>query len=290
MNLLHLHKDENYMSERKMNTEVFAEVEAVLNTNSFVPFGPDGLIKPELDGEIPQNLDDLPIQVSRTYDLSVTAAGQLNIPVIGSVSGGFNRRVIVLERTAYKEIDRDTTKYQYGYAIRLAITVNRLTAEAKMTLPFLTASAELGQIEAKWILQVSGLAGSKIDGAVLPPKELNLETFVLANQSLDSLIKAVRDPTTVFKAQVVAVIKPADVIEREYLTSVGKIYALVRIEKGRKRGDALREIGTIRDEIRDAIVDTYKDFAGITGDAEVPSVTVRTQAAALISPVKVEPR
>ncbi len=122
-------------------------------------------------------MDDLSTQVLRVYDLSVTAAGQLNIPVVGSISGGTSRRVIVLERTAYKEIEKENTKYQYGYAIRLAITVNKLTAETKLTLPFLTASAELGQIEAKWILQVVGLAGPKIDSAILPPKELNLETF-----------------------------------------------------------------------------------------------------------------
>ncbi len=107
---------------------------------------------------------------------------------------------------------------------------------------------------------------------------------------MESLIKAVRDTSTIFKAQIVAVIKPSDVIEREYLTALGKIYALGRIEKGRKRGDALKEIGNIRDEIRDAIVDTYKDFAGITNDLESPSATIRSQATALINPIKIEPR
>lgn len=279
------------MAKEVTGINLLLGAEPVADSKGFIPVGLDSLFKPEDESEIPQNISDLPIQVSRTYDLSVTAAGQLNIPVVGSVSGGINRRVIVLERTAYKEIEKqDKTKYQYGYAIRLVITVNKLTAETKMSLPFLTASAELGQIEAKWTLQVMGLAGSKIDAAILPPKELNLETFVLANQSLDSLIKAINDPTTHFTAQIIAAIKPTDIVEREYLTSIGKIFALGRIEKGRKRGDALKEIGTIRDEIRDAIIDTYKDFAGITNDVEVPSGQIRSQASALISPVKVDPR
>lgn len=271
-------------------TSVIAEAESILNAETFVPFGPGGPITIKATGEIPQTIDDLPIQVSRTYDLSVTAAGQLNIPVVGSVSGGLNRRVVVLERTAYKEIIENNITHQFGYAIRLAVTVNKVTAEAKLNLPFLAASAELGQIEAKWTLQVLGLSGEKIDSALLPPKELNLETFVLANQSLDSLIKAVRDPSTKFKAQLIAIIKPADVVEREFLMAIGKVYALGRLERGKKRGDAIADLGSIRDEMRDAIIDTYKDFAGITNDAEVPSSQVRTRAAGLLGPVRVEPR
>lgn len=269
---------------------VIADAEFIVNAENFVPFGPGAPITIRATGDLPQTIDDLPIQVSRTYDLSVTAAGQLNIPVIGSVSGGLNRRVVVLERTAYKEIVEDQITNQFGYAIRLAVTVNKVTAEVNLNLPFLAASAQLGQIEAKWTLQVIGLSGPKIDSALLPPKELNLETFVLANQSLDSLIKAVRDQSTKFKAQLVGIIKPADVVEREFLTAIGKVYALGRFERGKKRGDALADLGSIRDEMRDAIVDTYKDFAGITNDTEAPSPQVRTRAASLLGPVKVEPR
>ena len=269
---------------------VIADAESILNAENFVPFGPDARITITATSEIPQTIDDLPIQVSRTYDLSVTAAGELNIPVIGSVSGGLNRRVVVLERTAYKEIVENGITHQFGYAIRLVVTVNKVTAEAKLNLPFLAASAELGQIEAKWMLQVLGLSGEKIDSALLPPKELNLETFVLANQSLDSLIKAVRDPGTKFKAQLIGIVKPAEVVEREFLTAIGKVYALGRLERGKKRGDALADLGSIRDEMRDAIIDTYKDFAGITNDVEAPSSQVRTRAAGLLGPVRVEPR
>lgn len=279
------------MPEDVTAVSVMVDAESIVNAETFMPLGAPGPFRISADdSEIPQTIDDLPIQVSRTYDLSVTAAGQLNIPVVGSVSGGLSRRVVVLERTAYKEINQNGITHQYGYAIRLAVTVNKVTAEAKLNLPFLAASAELGQIEAKWTLQVLGLAGGKIDSALLPPKELNLETFVLANQSLDSLIKAVRDPSTQFKAQLVAIIKPADVVEREFLTAIGKVYALGRFEKGKNRGDALSELGSIRDEMRDAIVDTYKDFAGITNDAETPSPQVRTKAVSLLGPVKIQPR
>jgi hypothetical protein len=65
---------------------------------------------------------------------------------------------------------------------------------------------------------------------------------------------------------------------------------LGRLERGRRRGQAVSELGSIRDEMRDAILDTYKDFAGITQDNEEPATGVRTNAARLMGPVKAEPR
>ena len=124
----------------KNQIPMFFEIEPVTNLNEFVPVGDSTLFKVE-NTEIPQTIDELPIQISRVYDLSVTAAGQLNIPVVGSVTGGASRRVIVLERAAYKEIVKDNITYQYGYAIRLAITVNKLTADVKMTLSMAIPSA-----------------------------------------------------------------------------------------------------------------------------------------------------
>lgn len=237
---------------------------------------------------IPQALTDLPIQISRTYDLSTTAAGDLNIPVVGSVSGGFSRRVVVLERTAYKEILEGESRLHYGYAIRLAVTVNKVTAEAKLSLPFLAASAELGQIEAKWVLQVVGLAGVKIDQAILPPKELNLETFVLANQSLGNLIVAINDPTTKFTAQLISIIKPANTVENEYVAAVGRAYALGQIKRGRMLGDALRRLGAVPNEMLDSIRDAYKDFAGIASEVEAPNAEARSAAQKLLGPIDID--
>jgi hypothetical protein len=247
-------------------------------------------VAPKPTAGIPTSLAELNQQVSRTYDLSVTAAGQLSIPVVGSVSGGFDRRVVVLERKAYKEITENQIKYQYGYAIRLAITVNKITGGIKLTLPFLAASAEVGTIEGKWILQVAGLAGPKIDAAILPPTELRVETFVLAKQSLTKVINAINHATTTFSAVQVGVVKPPDVVEREYRISIGRAYALGRIEKGRSIRDAIDDIETGDDVTRDTISDTYKEYAGITDANVKPSDHVRNMARTTLGNVKVEPR
>ena len=241
-------------------------------------------------GGIPTKLSELNQQLSRTYDLSVTAAGSLSIPVIGSVSGGFDRRVIVLERVAYKAVPQDEIEYQYGYAVRLAITVNKVTADMKLTLPFMAASAEIGRIEGKWTLQVFGLSGAKIDAALLPPTELSVETFVLAKQSLTALIDAVHDSTTTFNAAQIGVKKPAEVVEQEYRIAVGRAYALGRIRKGRNLSKALSELDTIDDVLKDTITDTYKEYAGITSNNGEPSVSVRAKAGITLGDVKVEPR
>jgi len=243
---------------------------------------------PPVNG-IPTSLSQLIHGITRVYDLTVTGAVSLNIPVIGGVSGEFDRRVIVLERTAYKIITHDDIEYWYGYAIRLIITVNKITADMKLTLPFMAASAELGRVEGKWTLHVAGLAGAAIDAAIMPPKALSVETFVLASQSLEALIKAVRVTGTTFTAVKVGVKKPADVVEREYRIAVGRSYALGRIHEGRKLSEALNDLDTYDDILKDTITDTYKEFAGITSNNVKPKASVRNKAGTILGPVVVEP-
>ncbi len=276
-----------------MSTESI--VKSLLNGNAEYVSGDEFsinalLAQPSPVTGIPTTLPELNRQVVRTYDLSVTAAGNLSIPIVASVSGGFNRRVIVLERAAYKDVPEGDITYQYGYAVRLAITVNKVTADMKLTLPFMAASAEVGHVEGKWTLHVVGLAGAKIDAAILPPTELNVETFVLAKQSLTALINAVHDTKTTFTAAQIGVKKPAGMIEREYQIAVGRAYALGRIHKGRNLGKALSELDTVSDTMKDTITDTYKEFAGIANDTSKPSDSVRTKAQATLGDVKVEPR
>jgi hypothetical protein len=168
--------------------------------DGFTPFGGDADCPGCDPGEIPQTTDDLEELVSYTYDLTVRRAGEFNIPVVGSVSGGFDRRVVVYEWTRYKEVDgAQEIKCRYGYAIRFCLTVSKWDVQAKLSLPFLSAQAELGNLQASWLMQVRGLVGPKIDAAVLPPQELKVETFVIARQSLEAVIAAIADPSTRFR-------------------------------------------------------------------------------------------
>lgn len=276
------------MNTRAVVTSLLAGEHVVHSTEAIQPVGPGVLHFATPPGlTVPANLNELNETISRTYDLSVTAAGKLNIPVIGDVSGGYSRRVIVLERSAYRSIEHSSTKYQYGYAIRLAITVSQVDSSIKLTLPFLAASAQVGRIEAKWTLQVVGLSGSEIDKVMLPPQELNVETFVTAKQSLSKLIDAVRHATTVFSAVQIAVELPEDIQRRRLLEAFGTTWAVYNISRGRSRGTANAEVDTAQPELRDAVSDTYKAY-GLTDDEAKPTPHAKLDARLIVGDFKME--
>ena len=276
----------------EITAELLEQDVVIANTDIFVPFGEDSRTLAELDpDEIPTSLDELSNIETRAYDLSLTRAGELNIPAIGSVAGGYQRRVVVLERVAYKELqDQQGVKYQYGYAIRLCITINKWNATSRISVPFLAASAELGQIQAKWVMQVRGLAGDKIDKAILPPTELSVENFVLAKQSLSELIGAVRDPSTVFTAALIATVHPIDSIEREYRIAAAKSYALSRIAERQSLADARERLKSDRADVNDAIAQVYEEFAGMTDPTARPPQEVQRRARELLDGIRADAR
>jgi hypothetical protein len=212
---------------------------------------------------IPKTIGELTNAVTRAYDLSTTRAGELNIPIVGSVGGGLNRRVVVLERAAYKIlIGTSGTEYHFGYALRLCLTVNKWDANMKISLPFLAASAQIGQVEASWMLNVAGLAGPKISAAIAPPAELNVETFVIAKQSLSSLIDAVNDASTIFVASQLLKIEPAAQRDANFRKGAAKTYALSRIARRASLADALKRIRSTDAAVNDSISDTYFILVG----------------------------
>jgi len=212
--------------------------------------------------KLPTNLNQLTAAFNRSYDLTLTRAADLSIPVVGSVGGGMNRRVVVLERIAYRPlVGTSGTEYHFGYAIRLCVTVNKWDANMKVSLPFLAASAQMGQVEASWMLQVLGLAGKKVSEVAAPPTELNVETFVLAKQSLTALIAAVNDTSTNFEAYQLATLVPEQKRDEELRRGAAKTYALSRIARRSSLQDALNRIGSDDVVINSSIEDVYNAIA-----------------------------
>ena len=87
--------------ERLLGSVLRGDATILRPWEGFVPFGGEAECPGCDPGEIPQTPDELAELVSYTYDLTVRRAAELNIPVIGSVSGGFERRVVVYEWTRY---------------------------------------------------------------------------------------------------------------------------------------------------------------------------------------------
>lgn len=248
----------------------------------FIPLGGDVQVKGIDPKDIPQKLSDLDELISFTYDLTVSRALELNIPVIGSGSGGFDRRVVVLEWTRYKALfDEKHVEHRYGFVIRFCLTVNKWDAKARISLPFLTAQAELGSIEASWMMQVRGLAGPKIDEVILPPQELRVETFVIAKQSLEKAINAVNDATTQFKPGIVlAKIDPTSP-EVAYWLSAVKAYGLSSVRRGRTGAAAQARLGSSDPAANDAITEVYNSL-GVKDPTQSPSSEARDRASQIL--------
>ncbi len=243
------------------------------------------------DNQLPKTLRELIDSDVRCFDLTVTAAINLNIPVVGSVGGGFSRRVVVLEQYAVKPIDFEGIRYDYGYAVRFCVTVSSWNANMKASLPFLAASVEIGSITAQWLVQVLGLSGPKITGALPPPTELNVEKFVIIKQKLEEIIKAIEDPTTVFTAALIHKVDPQELQTNRLKLAVGRVYALTMIEQNRSLGEALERLeATLPDDtiIVDATREIYKGFAGLDNDTAKPSSQARNRAREVLGRIKAD--
>ena len=234
---------------------------------------------------LPKSLDDLNETSVRSIDLSVTAAMSLSIPVAGSVSGGYNRHVVVLEQYAVKHIDYNGLRYDYGYAIRFCITVSNWSANMKASLPFLAASAEIGSVQAQWMLDIKGLGGKRIREILPPPTELNVEKFVLVKQKLSEIISAMDDPSTQFMPELINT--PEDIQANQYRISTAQAYALSCIKDGWPLKEALIKLGSAEEELTlDAIRDVYRDFAGLEDETKKPTPDTIYKAKQVLGKIK----
>jgi hypothetical protein len=239
-------------------------------------------------GEIPKTIDELGELVVHAYDLTVTAALELSIPVAGSVSGGVDRRVVLWEWMRYKALPGDDgVECRYGYVIRFCVTVNKWEAEGKVSLPFLTAKVEVGEIQASWIMQIRGLVGPKLDGAVLPPQPLSVETFVIAKQSLKDVIAGVHDPTTKFVPGVlIARVNPPQP-ETVYRQALVRSFGLYSIFRDNNRETAERRLESKEPAEIELLREVYAEF-GLTDPKADPSDPSQERARSMLRGIRVE--
>ena len=196
--------------------------------------------------------------------------------------------MVVLEWTQYKSLyDQDQTEYRYGYVIRFCLTVSKWDAQAQVRLPFLAAQAEIGNIQASWLMQIRGLQGQKIREVILPPRELDVSTFALAAQSLEQAIEAVNDPTTTFSpGTLLATLEPASP-ESEYWLGAVRTFALSSILRGRSRSAAIARLGGSDPSAIDEITEAYTNL-GITDPDTKPSASTREQVQQVLRGIRAD--
>ncbi|RMH28572.1 MAG: hypothetical protein D6692_05290 [Planctomycetota bacterium] len=232
---------------------------------------------------LPTDLASYPYEESRVYDLSVSAAASADLPVF-STSGGMSRRVVVLERVKYLIRSRPNgSEAQFGFAIRLLLTVSRLDGKMSLKLPVIAASAQLNMLEAKWQLQVHGLTSEEISAAIYPPTDLDVETFVYAKESMEKVIKAVHASSTKFTPVLIALRPPANLVERHAEEALGRTAALDAIKEGRSLMTLESKLASMPARVLDAAVDMYKAVVGgDVGPAESPPLSARQAARDLL--------
>jgi hypothetical protein len=273
--------------------DILAPLYGAAPTGGPVPLGyrPEGRANtcPGADpAQIPKTRSELGELLSFTWDLTVRRALELNIPVAGSVSGGYDRRVVVWEWTQYKTLlGNGDAECRYGYVIRFCVTVSKWDVQAKVSLPFLSAQAELGNIQASWMMQVRGVTGPKLNSYILPPQELKVETFVIARQSMEAVIKAVDDPTTQFIPGIlVARIDPA-LPESVYWSAAVQAFGVDCVRRARSRVDAQARLGSGDPADTDLLTEVYGYF-GVTDPKQIPGSGPREAAERILRGIRVD--
>jgi len=239
------------------------------------------------DADVPQSLQDLPVTSTTSDHLTIQRAGELKIPIAGGVGGGWNRRVVVHQWSSSQPLTDDNgVTHHFGWAVRFAVTVSQIDATGDISLPFLTAKAQLNQIQAAWSFQVLGVSGPELLAIQVPPKELNIETFVEAQQSLEKVPDAVTATTTTFHPGViVAADEPPTTEDEIWLAAVGS-YAVTQISKRR----TLLQAQEVFLEDRDAanVVATMYEWAGVEGSSTRPTKEQRNRARVTLQGISVE--
>src|SRR5262249_21964462 len=147
-----------------------------------VGLAPKGRAARGTDIVVPK-LEQLNEMQSYAYTLTSDMAAKLSILTSASISASRAKSVHVLEWAKFVDLERDDgSVLRWGCAARLCITVSKTQGQGSMSLPFLAAEAQLGQIEASWMLNIRGARGSKIEQKLLPPQNLDVKTYVLAEK------------------------------------------------------------------------------------------------------------
>lgn len=156
-----------------------------------------------------------------------------------------------------------------------------------MSLPFLSAQAELGNVQASWLMQVRGLVGPKIDSVVLPPQELKVETFVLARQSMEAVISAISDPSTRFSPGILLARVDPSSAPVLYWRSAVVAFSVDQVRRGRSRQQAIARLGPAEQTELDLVSEVYEYF-GLTDPSAQPKSGARDQAQAILRGIRVD--
>jgi hypothetical protein len=104
------------------------------------------------------------------------AAAELGFTV-GSVKATANTRLLVMDTVRAETIQVGRRKQRWGCGYRLQIEISNIEAAGRLTLPWIAASAELGQIEASINLNVRGYPKNDLWDVIPDPEPLDVDSY-----------------------------------------------------------------------------------------------------------------
>jgi len=241
----------------------------------------DGLTMESLTRGIPPTgLRDLPNTDTFTSVMSVDLAAAVGIPLYGSVDAKFSRRIYIQEFLRFVDDESSTPKKRYAVGVRWVVNVKILNASVKISsLPFISASAQVGDVEASARFQIIGLNSAKINQAIPVPADLNVETYVVMQDAFKKIKDLVDDAGTIVTPQVVAIwTEVADHSPQAYETALATCWALSKIDENKSLQTAMDESPQNSFFFNDAMKSVYIDIAKTSDLLTKPSAEARTLA------------
>lgn len=237
----------------------------------------------------PTTLNELESEDIFTSVLSVDIAMKLGIP-LGTGSSSFARRVFIQEYAKYSDISEGEGKVRWGVAVRWINDIKILKAEANISsLPILSASAQLGYVEASSRFQVIGIT-SKIITDLLPASiELTVENYVKLKDAMEQIKKHIGDQDVIVSPKVLSVYSGLNISQDDqYVRAIATAWAVQRIAKGSTLRACLDTYPSASLTSHETIKDVYLDLTKTTDFDIPPDDAAKEKASKLLINIRIK--
>jgi len=210
--------------------------------------------------------------------MSVDAAANMSLAVV-NVDAKLKSLAVVRDWSAYVRRTVEGRERDYGYGVRLVVTVSAVTLDGDLRLPAIAAKAHLGMVRASANMSVIGYNHPEVGGLLPPFSDLNVEGYGKYTKAADDIrVFIAAHPDGV--APVMLRELPEKFDEGDLPAAVGTARALRMIADGRTLARAL-EAAPEWPEYVAAIRATYAALH--VGPDEAPDRGVRDDADAWLN-------
>ena len=263
-----------------MSTELFVPIalEAIKTSRQLIKVLPNKASL-KLATELAENRRSAPSKLSElTNDeliqtkLSTNVAGKLGIP-FGSTEGSFSRSIFIQEHAKYVDIPNGKGNVRWGVAIRWISNIKVIDVKANISsLPVISASAELGHVEASSKFQVIGMSSKKITELMPSNVALSIESYAEMKRALQEIKAEIWSKNTTIAPTILSVYSSiTDNVDNKYLEPLAASWALSKIQEGRTLNYALQQDPIRTSDTQSTIESVYMDVVESTDRNIKPS-------------------